>query len=124
MESCMRRTTLISFLSLIAAGCASAQNTPRTPPGPPTHYPDGTVACKTEATMVSLMHASPALAPISDETLDPYIKRGDCLILPKDWHVLTQKDPPIAQQENHASQWTIRTPQGVVHMWGAPVGSD
>lgn len=74
--------------------------------------------------MVSLMHASPALVPVSDDTLDPYIKRGDCLILPKNWHVLTQKDPPVVQQEDHASQWTIRTPQGVVHMWGAPVGSD
>jgi hypothetical protein len=119
----MRHAILISLLSLVAAGCASAQTSPHTSAEQP-HYPDGTVACKTESAMVSLMHASPALAPVSDEILDPYIKRGDCLVLPKDWHVLVQKDPPIAKQEDHASQWTIRTPQGIVHMWGAPVGSD
>lgn len=120
----MRLAKLISLLSLVVAGCVSAQPTSHTSASQSQRYTDGTVACKTEAAMVSLMHASPPLAPVSDDTLDPYIKRGDCLILPKDWHVLTQKDPPIAQQENHASQWTIRTPQGIVHMWGAPVGSD
>ncbi|QAU24960.1 hypothetical protein EO087_13955 [Dyella sp. M7H15-1] len=89
--------------------------------GPGSHA--GTIACKTEDAMVMLMKASPALTT-NEQVLDRLIKSGDCLIMSRGWAVLLAEDPPLDQQEDHASKWTVRTPDGVVHMWGTPFGGD
>lgn len=120
----MRSIKLVSLLPLVAIGCACAQNPPDPEAAKITHYPDGTVACKTEAAMVELMHASPPQLPTNEKVLDKLIKSGDCLIVPENWEISLQKDPPLNQQADHASKWTIRTPHGIVHMWGTPMGGD
>ncbi|QAU24961.1 hypothetical protein EO087_13960 [Dyella sp. M7H15-1] len=84
---------------------------------------EGTITCKTEQAMVTLMKASTALTT-NEKVLSRLVESGDCLIMPRGWLVLRAKDPPLDQQEDHASQWTIRTPNGIVHMWGTPFGGD
>lgn len=74
--------------------------------------------------MIEVMHATPASLVTPANVLDKAIKSGDCLMLPKDWEVVEAQDPPLHQQNDHASKWTIRTPDGIVHMWGTPLGGD
>ncbi|RDS78733.1 hypothetical protein DWU98_21390 [Dyella monticola] len=105
----MRYIITACYLSLAMITCAYADQ--------------GTVACKTEKAMVTLMKVKPYLSTNSDE-LKRMIKSGDCLFLPDEWLVLEADDPPLDQQEDHASKWTIRTSHGIVHMWGAPFGGD
>lgn len=85
---------------------------------------EGTVTCKTEKAMVTLMKATPPSLITNRDVLNRLIKSGDCLLMPRGWVVLEAEDPPLDQQANHASKWTIRTPQGIVHMWGTPFGGD
>lgn len=120
----MFRTRFLSLFSLAIIGCACAQTTPDTSNNLTTGSDEGTVACKTEAAMVTLMEATPPSQITNQEVLQRLTKSGDCLIMPKGWAVLTMDDPPLDKQKNHASKWTIRTPHGIVHMWGTPFGGD
>lgn len=56
--------------------------------------------------------------------MDEMIKNDDCLIIPEEWIILLQEDPPLDQQDDHASKWTVYTPDGIVHLWGTPMGGD
>ncbi|RDS78734.1 hypothetical protein DWU98_21395 [Dyella monticola] len=80
----------------------------------------GTVVCKAEKSMVALMNAGTS-EPV---LLTRLIINGDCLVMPYGWSLLVAEDPRWDQKEVRASKWTIRTPDGIVHMWGAPIGED
>ncbi|WP_196239560.1 hypothetical protein [Dyella monticola] len=58
------------------------------------------------------------------KVLDHLVKTGDCVMMLTDWDLMEAQDPPLDQQNDHASKWTIRTPNGVIHMWGTPFGGD
>ena len=110
----------VVVLSLATSACAQ---TAAIDPDHVTGSHEGTVACRTEEAMVALMKASPGLTT-NEEVLQRLIKSGDCLVMPDGWVVLRAEDPPLNQQADHASRWTVRTPEGIVHMWGTPFGGD
>lgn len=121
----MRYTKLLCLFSLAAFGFAYAQTPRHQTEDHITGSDKGTLACKTEAAMVQIMKTMiPPTYLINKQVMDELIKKDDCLIMPTGWVVLLQKDPPLDQQEDHASQWTVRTPHGTVHMWGTPMGGD
>lgn len=121
----MRYVVLINLLWLTVIGCVYAQTQPHPPENEITGSDDGTLACKPEIAIVKIMKTmKPPHFLIDGQVMNDMIKKGDCLIIPEEWVVLLQKDPPLEQQEDHASQWTIKTPNGIIHMWGAPMGGD
>lgn len=120
----MRRiVTLCAALFVIAAG-VHAQTSSEQSEEKLKGSSEGTMACKTEQAMVKLMKADLPNGVTNKTVLSGLVKSGDCLIMPHDWLVLGGKDPSPDQRGDHASLWTIRTPQGVVHMWGWPLGDD
>lgn len=74
--------------------------------------------------MVTLMKAELPDGMTNMKVLDQLVKNGQCMMMPKDWHLMEAQDPPLDKQNDHASKWTIRTPHGIVHMWGGPFGGD
>lgn len=120
----MRCLGFFSLICLAFANCARAETTLHTESNQPAQYPDGTVACTSEAAIVALMEASPPYLPTNEKKLDASIKSGDCLIIPDDWEISSQEDPPLDKQMDHGSKWTIRTPHGVIQLWGTPMGGD
>lgn len=121
----MFRTRFLGLLSLAIVGCACAQDPSHTTSNQLTGTSKGTLTCKTEAPMVEIMKTIvPPAYMIDKQIMNALIEKGDCLIMPDGWQLLEAQDPPPNQQNDHASKWTIRTPQGIVHMWGAPIGED
>lgn len=121
----MLRNRFLGLLSLITISCACAQNSPNMASDQLTGTSKGTLTCKTESAMVAIMKTiAPPTYVIDKQVMNALIKKGDCLIMPDGWQLLEAQDPPFNQQKDHASKWTIRTPQGIVHMWGAPIGEE
>ena len=120
----MRHIITACALSFCMVTTAWAQTQPTPEQAQITGSSEGTVACKTEAAMVTLMKADLPNGMTNEKVLDQLVKSGDCVIMPRGWLLLEAKDPPLKEQGDHASQWTIRTPQGIVHMWGSPVGEE
>lgn len=120
----MRQIISAIAVSWVIASAACAQPLPLDRDVGPA-ADEGTVACKTEDAMVTLMKATPPSSPALNRTvLSQLIKRGDCLLMPHGWAVLEVKNPPADQREDHAAALTLRTPQGIMHMWGAPFISE
>lgn len=121
----MLRIKFISLLSMATIGSACAQNPPNTATDHLTGTSKGTLTCKTESAMVKIMKTIvPPNYMIDRQVMNTLIEKGACLIMPDGWQLLEAQDPPHDQMANHASKWTIRTPNGIVHMWGAPIGED
>lgn len=120
----MRHIVVVCSLSLCMVFSAYAQKQPTPEQERITGSSEGTVACKTESAMVTLMQADLPDGMTNDKVMNQLVKSGHCVIMPHDWLLLEAKDPPLKKQNDHASQWTIRTPQGIVHMWGSPVGEE
>lgn len=112
---------LLSF-AMVTAGCA--QTSSHDQAGHTSDSGEGTVVCKNERAMVTLIRTRTPLLTLNVEVLDRLIERGDCLEMPRGWEMLEARDPPLNKQEVHASKVTIRTPHGIVHMWGMPFGGD
>lgn len=80
----------------------------------------GTVACWNEKAMVVLMQTKSPQQGFDKEMFNILLKSGDCLVMPDEWGVVQAKDPAPDQRDDHASLWTVRTPKGIVRMWGVP----
>lgn len=120
----MRYAKLIGLFLATLMGCTCAQASSEKLASNASNLHEGTVACKTEAAMLKIMKTMTPELRTNKKVLNELIANGDCLILPEDWDVVTMKDPPLNQQADHASNWTVRTPNGTLHMWGAPFGGD
>jgi hypothetical protein len=120
----MRQIVPIFALSFMIVACVHAQALQEQDGGQLKGSSEGAVACKTEQAMVTLMKADLPNGITNKTVLNGLVKSGDCVIMPRDWLVLGGKDPSPDQRGDHASLWTIRTPQGIIHMWGWPLGDD
>lgn len=120
----MRRIVAACTVFFAIAAGVHAQNSPGQSDEQLKGSSEGTVACKTEQAMVKLMKADLPNGVTNKTVLNGLVKDGECVIMPHDWLVLGGKDPSSDQRGDHASLWTIRTPQGIVHMWGWPLGDD
>lgn len=120
----MRCNAMISLLWCVSS-CVSAQAISDLIPDQITGSSKGTLTCKTEAAIVEIARTiGPPTYLINKQVMDDLIKKGDCLLMPEGWQLLEALDPPMDLKEDHGSKWTIRTPQGIVHMWGVPNGED
>lgn len=120
----MHHVIAICALTVAAGASAFAQPSTTASDDQYARYKGGLVTCNTEKAMVTLMKADLPNGMTNMKVLDGLVKTGDCLMMPSDWDLITADDPPLDQQGDHASKWTIRTPHGIIHMWGTPFGGD
>jgi len=119
----MCRVLAICVLFFVVSACTCAQNAPSSSTQI-SGSDEGTLACKNEKAVVTLLQTITPTHTLNVDIMNQLIERGDCLILPTGWVILEQDDPPLNRQADHASKWTIRTPHGIIHLWGLPMAGD
>ncbi|QAU24962.1 hypothetical protein EO087_13965 [Dyella sp. M7H15-1] len=120
----MRHIATIYALSFGFAAAACAQSSSQDRAEFISGSSEGTIVCKSEKAMVTLMKTRTAMMALNLDILHRLEESGDCFAMPRGWLMLEAQDPPLDQQEDHAAKLVVRTPDGIVHMWGTPFGGD
>ncbi|QAU24963.1 hypothetical protein EO087_13970 [Dyella sp. M7H15-1] len=120
----MRQIVTMYVLSFAITATAFAQTSLHDRAEHITGSDEGTIVCKNEKAMVTLMKTRTPMMALNLDILHRLEESGDCFAMPRGWLMLEAQDPPLDQQEDHAAKLVVRTPDGIVHMWGMPFGGD